>query len=424
MHKGWNEIMRVDIEAIKRRFKIIGNNAALLRAVEVAYQVASTDLAVLVTGESGSGKEFFPQIVHQYGIRKHGRYVAVNCAAIPEGTLDSELFGHIKGSFTGALENREGYFEVANRGTIFLDEIGELPLTTQARLLRILETGEFYRVGSSTPIQTDIRIVAATNVNLETAIREGKFREDLYYRLSTVPIRIPPLRERGDDVLLLFRWFAGECAEKYNMPPIRLQDARAEAVLLGYGWPGNVRELKNMAERISVIETEREITVEILQRYIPQTTERHLPALYRSDETRMPDHERELLYGLVRDLRGDVDELRQVVFNLMQQQESAAVHAVPNEHANPLRSLAELSGQREDRALIKPPIIAPIHEEIPVQEVHNETVEEVPRSIADMEEEMIRHALQKHNGHRKQAAEELGISLRTLYRKLQEYDIQ
>ncbi|MFC2324841.1 MAG: sigma-54 interaction domain-containing protein [Bacteroides sp.] len=416
--------MRVDIEAIKRRFKIIGNNAALLRAVEVAYQVASTDLAVLVTGESGSGKEFFPQIVHQYGIRKHGRYVAVNCAAIPEGTLDSELFGHIKGSFTGALENREGYFEVANRGTIFLDEIGELPLTTQARLLRILETGEFYRVGSSTPIQTDIRIVAATNVNLETAIREGKFREDLYYRLSTVPIRIPPLRERGDDVLLLFRWFAGECAEKYNMPPIRLQDARAEAVLLGYGWPGNVRELKNMAERISVIETEREITVEILQRYIPQTTERHLPALYRSDETRMPDHERELLYGLVRDLRGDVDELRQVVFNLMQQQESAAVHAVPNEHANPLRSLAELSGQREDRALIKPPIIAPIHEEIPVQEVHNETVEEVPRSIADMEEEMIRHALQKHNGHRKQAAEELGISLRTLYRKLQEYDIQ
>ncbi len=416
--------MRVDIEAIKRRFKIIGNNAALLRAVEVAYQVASTDLAVLVTGESGSGKEFFPQIVHQYGIRKHGRYVAVNCAAIPEGTLDSELFGHIKGSFTGALENREGYFEVANRGTIFLDEIGELPLTTQARLLRILETGEFYRVGSSTPIQTDIRIVAATNINLETAIREGKFREDLYYRLSTVPIRIPPLRERGDDVLLLFRWFAGECAEKYNMPPIRLQDARAEAVLLGYGWPGNVRELKNMAERISVIETEREITAEILQRYIPQTTERHLPALYRSDETRMPDHERELLYGLVRDLRGDVDELRQVVFNLMQQQESAAVHAVPNEHANPLRSLAELSGQREDRALIKPPIIAPIHEEIPVQEVHNETVEEVPRSIADMEEEMIRHALQKHNGHRKQAAEELGISLRTLYRKLQEYDIQ
>ena len=416
--------MRVDIEAIKRRFKIIGNNAALLRAVEVAYQVASTDLAVLVTGESGSGKEFFPQIVHQYSIRKHGRYVAVNCAAIPEGTLDSELFGHIKGSFTGALENREGYFEVANRGTIFLDEIGELPLTTQARLLRILETGEFYRVGSSTPIQTDIRIVAATNVNLENAIREGKFREDLYYRLSTIPIRIPPLRERGDDVLLLFRWFAGEFAEKYNMPPIRLQDARAEAILLGYNWPGNVRELKNMAERISVIETEREITAEILQRYIPQTTERHLPALYRSDETRMPDHERELLYGLVRDLRGDVDELRQVVFNLMQQQESAAVHAVPNEHANPLRSLAELSGQREDRALIKPPIIAPIHGEIPVQEVRNETIEEVPRSIADMEEEMIRHALQKHNGHRKQAAEELGISLRTLYRKLQEYDIQ
>jgi len=415
--------MRVDIEAIKRRFKIIGNNATLLRAVEVAYQVASTDLAVLVTGESGSGKEFFPQIVHQYGIRKHGRYVAVNCAAIPEGTLDSELFGHIKGSFTGALENREGYFEVANKGTIFLDEIGELPLTTQARLLRILETGEFYRVGSSTPIQTDIRIVAATNVNLETAIREGKFREDLYYRLSTVPIRIPPLRERGEDVLLLFRWFAGECAEKYNMPSIRLSDSRAESVLLTYGWPGNVRELKNMAERISVIETEREITAEILQRYIPQATTRHLPALYRAEDARMPDHERELLYGLVHDLRGEVDDLRQVVFNLMRQQEGATAHKITTESTNTLRSLAEHNIQREDRGIIKPQILTPVQEEIPVQEVHNEVVE-MPRSIADMEEEMIRRALQKHNGHRKQAAEELGISLRTLYRKLQEYEIQ
>ena len=416
--------MRVDIDAIKRRFKIIGSNAALLRAVEVAYQVASTDLSVLVTGESGSGKEFFPQIVHQYGRRKHGHYVAVNCAAIPEGTLDSELFGHIKGSFTGALENREGYFEVANKGTIFLDEIGELPLTTQARLLRILETGEFYRVGSSTPIQTDIRIVAATNVNLETAIHEGKFREDLYYRLSTVPIRIPPLRERGDDVLLLFRWFTGECAEKYNMPPIHLQDANAEAVLLAYGWPGNVRELKNMAERISVIETERELTAETRRRYIPQNTTRHLPALYRNEDARMPEHERELLYGLVRDLRSDVDDLRQVVFNLMQQQEHASVHPITSESTSVLRSLAEHNLQRDERALVKPPIFTTVQEAIPVQEVHNEEVEEIPRSIADMEEDMIRRALQKHNGHRKQAAEELGISLRTLYRKLQEYDIQ
>lgn len=415
--------MRVDIDAIKRRFKIIGNNATLLRAVEVAYQVASTDLAVLVTGESGSGKEFFPQIVHQYGIRKHGHYVAVNCAAIPEGTLDSELFGHIKGSFTGALENREGYFEVANKGTIFLDEIGELPLTTQARLLRILETGEFYRVGSSTPIQTDIRIVAATNVNLETAIHEGKFREDLYYRLSTVPIRIPPLRERGEDILLLFRWFASECAEKYNMPSICLHDASAESVLLTYGWPGNVRELKNMAERISVIETERDITAEILMRYIPQTSTQHLPAIYRAVDDRRPDRESEVLYGLVRDLRSELDDLRQVVLNIMQRKESTLTTKVTAEPTSALRSLAEHVLPR-DEIKIKPQILTPVQEEVHVQELHNEVVEEIPRSIADMEEEMIKRALQKNNGHRKQAAKELGISLRTLYRKLQEYGLQ
>ena len=313
---------------------------------------------------------------------------------------------------------------MANKGTIFLDEIGELPLTTQARLLRILETGEFYRVGSSTPIQTDIRIVAATNVNLESAIHDGKFREDLYYRLSTVPIRIPPLRERGEDVLLLFRWFAGECAEKYNMPSIHLQDTRAEAVLLAYGWPGNVRELKNMAERISVIETEREITAEILQRYIPQSTTRHLPALYRSETGRIPEQERELLFGLVRDLRGDVEELRQIVFNLMQREENGSRHTVTTESTLALRSLAEHHKQSEEKVLTTPQIFTPVQEEIPVQEVHNEEEEVSPRSIADMEEEMIRRALQKHNGHRKQAAEELGISLRTLYRKLQEYDIQ
>lgn len=415
--------MRVDIDAIKRRFKIIGNNATLLRAVEVAYQVASTDLAVLVMGESGSGKEFFPQIVHQYGIRKHGHYVAVNCAAIPEGTLDSELFGHIKGSFTGALENREGYFEVANKGTIFLDEIGELPLTTQARLLRILETGEFYRVGSSTPIQTDIRIVAATNVNLETAIHEGKFREDLYYRLSTVPIRIPPLRERGEDILLLFRWFASESAEKYNMPSIRLHDASAESVLLTYGWPGNVRELKNMAERISVIETERDITAEILMRYIPQTSTQHLPAIYRAVDDRRPDRESEVLYGLVRDLRSELDDLRQVVLNIMQRKESTLTTKVTAEPTSALRSLAEHVFPR-DETKIKPQILTPVQEEVHVQELHNEVVEEIPRSIADMEEEMIKRALQKNNGHRKQAAKELGISLRTLYRKLQEYGLQ
>ena len=408
--------MRVDIDGIKRRFKIIGTHPLLLRAVEVAYQVANTDLAVLVTGESGSGKEFFPQIIHQFGLRKHGRYVAVNCAAIPEGTIDSELFGHVKGSFTGALENREGYFEVANKGTIFLDEVGELPLTTQARLLRILETG-----GSSTPIQTDIRIVAATNVNLEEAIREGKFREDLYYRLSTIPIRIPPLRERGNDVLLLFRWFAAECAEKYNMPPIQLHDERAEELLRTYSWPGNVRELKNMAERISVIETERDITAEILERYVQPERQRHLPALYRASEP-LVNHDKEFLLGLVQGLRVELDELRQVVVQLMQQNASVDAtpsHALPNsEHTRVLRTLAELGAHTDHD-----PVLAPVVEATP-HEVAHAVIEDSPRTIAEMEEEMIRRALLKHNGHRKLAAQELGISLRTLYRKIQEYNLE
>lgn len=416
--------MRVDLESIKRRFKIIGNHAALLRAVEVAYQVASTDLAVLVTGESGSGKEFFPQIVHQYGSRKHGKYVAVNCAAIPEGTLDSELFGHIKGSFTGALENREGYFEVANKGTIFLDEIGELPLTTQARLLRILETGEFYRVGSSTPIQTDIRIVAATNVNLESAIHEGKFREDLYYRLSTIPIRIPPLRERGEDALLLFRWFAGEFADKYNMPPIRLRDQAAEHALLAYGWPGNVRELKNLTERISVIETEREISSEILSHYLPQEGERNLPALYRMDD-KLSHSERELLYGLIRNLRSDLDDLRHVVLKLVQQCDNLPTlqHLPAPLTSHTIPTWKETDIAKDDPEFLASPHIVRVPTDVPIQEIHNDPVVATPHSIAGMEEEMIRNALQKYNGHRKQAAEELGISLRTLYRKIQEYHL-
>lgn len=416
--------MRVDLESIKRRFKIIGNHAALLRAVEVAYQVASTDLAVLVTGESGSGKEFFPQIVHQYGSRKHGKYVAVNCAAIPEGTLDSELFGHIKGSFTGALENREGYFEVANKGTIFLDEIGELPLTTQARLLRILETGEFYRVGSSTPIQTDIRIVAATNVNLESAIHEGKFREDLYYRLSTIPIRIPPLRERGEDALLLFRWFAGEFADKYNMPPIRLRDQAAEHALLAYGWPGNVRELKNLTERISVIETEREISSEILSHYLPQEGERNLPALYRMDD-KLSHSERELLYGLIRNLRSDLDDLRHVVLKLVQQCDNLPTlqHLPAPLTSHTIPTWKETDIAKDDPEFLASPHIVRVPTDVPIQEIHNDPVVAAPHSIASMEEEMIRNALQKYNGHRKQAAEELGISLRTLYRKIQEYHL-
>ena len=260
---------KVDVQQVKQRFGIIGNNAGLNRAIDVALQVASTDLSVLITGESGVGKETFPQIIHQNSPRKHGQYIAVNCGAIPEGTIDSELFGHEKGSFTGALSDRKGYFEVADGGTIFLDEVGELPIPTQARLLRVLETGEFIRVGSSKVQKTNVRIVAATNVNLTQAVSEGKFREDLFYRLSTVPIQVPPLRERGEDIILLFRKFASDCAEKYRMPAVHLEED-ARQMLLSYRWPGNVRELKNVTERISVIEESRDITATTLQFYLPE----------------------------------------------------------------------------------------------------------------------------------------------------------
>ena len=270
--------MKVDVQQIKQRFGIIGNNPGLNRAIDVALQVAPTDLSVLITGESGVGKETFPQIIHQNSQRKHGQYIAVNCGAIPEGTIDSELFGHEKGSFTGALADRKGYFEVADGGTIFLDEVGELPTPTQARLLRVLETGEFIKVGSSKVQKTNVRIVAATNVNLVQAVSEGKFREDLYYRLNTVPIQVPPLRERPEDIVLLFRKFASDCAEKYRMPTIQLSE-NARQVLLNYRWPGNVRQLKNITEQISIFETAREVTGEILQEYLPQYNIERLPAL-------------------------------------------------------------------------------------------------------------------------------------------------
>ena len=409
------------IQQVKQRFGIIGNDATLNRAIDVAMQVAPTDLSVLITGESGVGKENFPQIIHQNSLRKHGTYIAVNCGAIPEGTIDSELFGHEKGSFTGALADRKGYFEVADGGTIFLDEVGELPIPTQARLLRVLESGEFIKVGSSKVLKTNVRIVAATNVNLVDAVAHNRFREDLYYRLSTIPIRIPPLRERGNDVLLLFRWFAAECAEKYNMPPIQLHDERAEELLRTYSWPGNVRELKNMAERISVIETERDITAEILERYVQPERQRHLPALYRASET-LVNHDKEFLLGLVQGLRVELDELRQVVVQLMQQNASVDAtpsRALPNsEHTRVLRTLAELGAHTDHD-----PVLAPVVEATP-HEVAHAVIEDSPRTIAEMEEEMIRRALLKHNGHRKLAAQELGISLRTLYRKIQEYNLE
>ena len=308
---------KAEIQQVKNRFGIIGNNEVLMRAIDVAIQVAPTDLSVLITGESGVGKESFPQIIHQYSRRKHGQYIAVNCGAIPEGTIDSELFGHEKGAFTGAIGERKGYFGEANGGTIFLDEVGELPLATQARLLRVLESGEFIKVGSSKVEKTDVRIVAATNVNLTQAIAEGRFREDLYYRLNTVPIQVPPLRSRGQDVELLFRKFATDFAEKYRMPVIQLTED-AKTALLAYTWPGNVRQLKNIAEQISIIETNREITADILKKYLPeQSNASRLPALLNSKDGKNFGSEREILYQVLFDMRHDVTELKKLVHEIM-----------------------------------------------------------------------------------------------------------
>ena len=317
----------MEVQEIKQRFGIIGTSQLLERAIDIARQVAPTDLNVLINGESGTGKEVFPQIIHQNSVRKHGQYIAVNCGAIPEGTIDSELFGHEKGAFTGAIGDRKGYFGEADGGTIFLDEVGELPLPTQARLLRVLESGEFIKVGSSKVQKTDVRIVAATNVNLSNAIAEGRFREDLFYRLNTVPIQIPPLRERGDDVVLLFRKFASDFAEKYRMPAIQLtEDARK--VLVAYSWPGNVRQLKNITEQISIIETNREINSTILQSYLSQQSAQRLPALFGVKQSKGFESEREILYQVLFDMRQDVTELKRLVHDIMSER-SVGATSVP-----------------------------------------------------------------------------------------------
>ena len=319
---------KAEIQQVKLRFGIIGNNEALLRGIDVAMQVAPTDLSVLITGESGVGKESFPQIIHQYSRRKHGQYIAVNCGAIPEGTIDSELFGHEKGAFTGAISDRKGYFGEADGGTIFLDEVGELPLPTQARLLRVLESGEFIKVGSSKVEKTDVRIVAATNVNLTQAIADGRFREDLYYRLNTVPIQVPPLRERGEDVVLLFRKFASDFAEKYHMPALQLTDD-ARQMLMAYSWPGNVRQLKNITEQISIIEPNREITAAILKGYLPANNVQRLPALLGVKESKGFGSEREILYQVLFDMRQDVTELKKLVHEIMSERASGG-HGAPS----------------------------------------------------------------------------------------------
>ncbi|WP_455592363.1 sigma-54 interaction domain-containing protein [Bacteroides sp.] len=398
---------RAEIQQVKLRFGIIGNDESLARAIDVAIQVAPTDLSVLITGESGVGKESFPQIIHQYSRRKHGQYIAVNCGAIPEGTIDSELFGHEKGAFTGAIGERKGYFGEADGGTIFLDEVGELPLPTQARLLRVLESGEFIKVGSSKVQKTDVRIVAATNVNLTQAIADGRFREDLYYRLNTVPIQIPPLRERGEDVLLLFRKFAGDFAEKYRMPAIQLTED-AKRVLLSYPWPGNVRQLKNITEQISIIETNREINSTILQTYLPTQNVQRLPALLGIKGNKGFESEREILYQVLFDMRQDVTELKKLVHEIMS--ERGVVAAAPAPVSVP--------------AIIHPIVSTPAVQCTDDDDIQDteEYVEE-SLSLDEVEKEMIRKALEKHHGKRKNAAKDLNISERTLYRKIKEYEL-
>ena len=409
----------MDIQEIKQRFGIIGSSPALLHVIEIAVQVAPTDLSVLITGESGTGKESFPQIIHQFSTRKHGKYIAVNCGAIPEGTIDSELFGHEKGSFTGAMADRKGYFEEADGGTIFLDEIGELPLSTQVRLLRVLEAGEFMKVGSSKVMKTNVRVVGATNVNILDAIEKGRFREDLYYRLNTVPIRVLPLRDRSEDIHLLFRKFASDFADKYRMPAIRL-DNEAVGVLLSYRWPGNVRQLKNITEQISIIEKERIIDGKTLMRYIPVSNESKLPALYHSVDEKTFSSEREILYQILFDMKKDMNDLKKLVHDILQNETNLA--DIRDDNAQLIRKLYQTEN---GNYVPDQPAAARVNAKPVVHENIFDTEEFVEESLSleDKEVEMIQKALEKHKGKRKYAARELGISERTLYRKIKEYDI-
>ncbi|MCK5339036.1 MAG: sigma-54-dependent Fis family transcriptional regulator [Bacteroidales bacterium] len=408
----------MDIQSIKQRFGIIGSSALLNRAIDIASQVAPTDLTVFITGESGVGKEVFPKIIHQQSSRKHGPYIAVNCGAIPEGTIDSELFGHEKGSFTGAHEARKGYFEVVNGGTIFLDEVAELPLSTQVRLLRVLESGEFMKVGSSKVIKTDVRVVAATNINIVDAIRSGKFRQDLYYRLNTVPIFVPPLRDRKDDIYLMFRKFASDFAEKYRMPTIQL-DEDAQRLLAEYRWPGNVRQLKNITEQISIIEENRMVDANILRRYLPSGQFNELPVLYKKEGDDKEFSERDLLYKVLFDMKKDIHELKKVVSSVtkegvspeIQKHESLLIDRLDDD----MEDLEEMRNNIE----IRRPADADHFEE----PIHASEVVEEPLSLQEKEIDMIRKALKRHNGKRKNAASELGISERTLYRKIKEFNI-
>ena len=411
------------IQDLKQRFGIIGNSPTLDHAIDIARQVAPTDLSVLITGESGTGKEIFPQIIHFLSSRKHGPYIAVNCGAIPEGTIDSELFGHEKGSFTGAHDARKGYFEAGNGGTIFLDEVAELPILTQVRLLRVLETGEFLRVGSSKVQKTNVRVVAATNVNVTDAIERGKFREDLYYRLNTVPIHVSSLRDRSEDIFLLFRKFAADFADRYKMPIIHLQP-EAQRLLIEYRWPGNVRQLKNVTEQLSILEQNKEVTAEVLLKYLPKDSNSTLPMVLREEAKNSGEFsERELLYKVLFEMKKDLSELKKVVGTIVSNGGiNLAVDETPiNFKASVYNDSNTNSNQHSNIIQSQPGVTI---QSAPMKiDAHEEMIDE-SLSLSDKEKEMIIKAIEKHKGKRKYAAQELGISERTLYRKNNEYNIK
>ena len=421
----------MEIQTIKQRFQIIGNAAGLNRAVQKALQVAPTHISVLVSGESGVGKESIPRIIHSLSARKHNAYIAVNCGAIPEGTIDSELFGHEKGAFTGASTTRKGYFEVADGGTIFLDEVGELPLATQVRLLRVLESGEFLKVGSSQIQKTDVRIVAATNVNLSANIAKGKFREDLYYRLNTVEIQLPPLRARKEDIPLLFRKFALDFSEKYHRPVVRL-DEEAIRYIQNFSWPGNIRQLRNFAEQVSVLETDRITRLEIVRHYLPELRESRMPTLVNSTQARDDfSDERDLLYRFLFEMKSDLNDLKKLTRELMDRESASDFKAENQQLINRVFQDADQSAETNERLMkFESPATTPVkapeksfddiqeYEEIPHREESEESL-----SLQEKEVELIKKALSRKDGKRREAADELGISERTLYRKIKQYDL-
>jgi len=417
------------IQELKQKFGIIGNNPLLERAVDISRQVAPTDLNVVINGESGTGKEVFPQIIHQNSARKHGPYIAVNCGAIPEGTIDSELFGHEKGSFTGATEARKGYFEVANGGTIFLDEVGELPLATQARLLRVLETGDFIKVGSSKVLKTDVRVVAATNINFYQALEKEKFRPDLYYRLNTVPIFLPPLRDRKEDIHLLFRKFVNDFSAKYRMPVLRLS-SDAEQILINYYWPGNVRQLKNIAEQISILEKNKEVNADTLLKYLPQYNSNNVPSLHKNDNFNsgqsFDNNDREIIFKVLRDNRAEINDLKKIVYDLVAAK-SGRTNNINNEGLQVINRIYNSDNEElnQNNSGLKIHSSAIQNNTSSSSSSSSQVIEvEETLSLQEKEIDMIKKALRKYKGKRKNASKELGISERTLYRKINEYSIE